>query len=380
MSFPPAATPMVPDAIPLESIHRALVIKLRHHGDVLLTSPVFQTLKNHAPHLTVDALVYHETREMLQGHPAIAQVHTIDRTWKRSGLLSQGRHEWALLSALRARRYDLVIHLTEHPRGAWLTRLLRPKFSVAQRAQGINEGRDSALWKTSFTHTYPSPRATFRHTVESNLDALRRIGIYPSAAEKKLVLVPGAEAEKKIDGLLALHNVEAGHFIHMHPTSRWFFKTWPAEKFAELILEMGRAGERVVLTAAPANNEREMVAAIKRHLKAPVVDLTGNLSMKELAALTARARAFVGVDSAPMHIAAAMQTPTVALFGPSGEMHWGPWGVAHRIVASQDPRHSCRPCGNDGCGGSKVSECLVELPVAQVYAALNELLAESATR
>jgi heptosyltransferase-3 len=366
---------MVPDAIDLSTIRRALVIKLRHHGDVLLTSPVFKVLKNRAPHIECDALVYHDTREMLTGHPAISNVFTIDRGWKKLNPLAQAGHELTLLRALRARHYDLVIHLTEHPRGAWLTRLLRPKFSVAQRAQGINEGRDSRLWKTSFTHTFPSPKATFRHTVETNLDALRRVGIYPQDAEKKLILVPGAGAEKKVDELMALHNISAKRFIHIHPTSRWFFKTWPAEKFAQLILELGRSGERVVLTAAPASDERDMIAAIKKELKAPVVDLTGSLSLKELGALTARARAFVGVDSAPMHMAAAMQTPTVALFGPSGEAHWGPWGVKHRIVVSQDPRHTCRPCGNDGCGGSKVSECLVELPVAQVQAALNDLLA-----
>jgi heptosyltransferase-3 len=366
---------MVPDAIDLTRVHRALVIKLRHHGDVLLTSPVFQVLKNHAPHIEVDALVYQDTREMLTGHPAISTVFTVNREWKRMGLLTQARHEFALYRSLRARQYDLVIHLTEHPRGAWLTRLLKPRYSVAQRAQGINEGRDSRLWKRSFTHTFPSPHATFRHTVESNLDSLRRLGIYPLPAEKKLVLIPGEAAEKKVASLMALHSVVAGQFIHIHPTSRWFFKTWPAEKFAQLILELGRHGQRVVLTAAPAPNEREMIAAIKKQLKAPVIDLTGSLSLKELAALTARARAFVGVDSAPMHMAAAMQTPTVALFGPSGEAHWGPWEVKHRIVASIDPRHTCRPCGNDGCGGSKVSECLVELPVAQVQAALNELLA-----
>ncbi|MEO8102763.1 MAG: putative lipopolysaccharide heptosyltransferase III [Betaproteobacteria bacterium] len=366
---------MVPDAIDLTKVHRALVIKLRHHGDVLLTSPVFQVLKNHAPHIEVDGLVYHDTREMLTGHPAISTVFTIDREWKHMGPLAQATHELGLYRALRARHYDLVIHLTEHPRGAWLTRLLKPKYSVAQRAQGINEGRDSRLWKRSFTHTFPSPRATFRHTVESNLDALRRLGIYPLPNEKKLVLVPGEAAENKVAALMALHNVAAGRFIHIHPTSRWFFKTWPAEKFAQLILELGRNGQRVVLTAAPAPNEREMIAAIKKQLKAPVVDLTGSLSLKELAALTSRARAFVGVDSAPMHMAAAMQTPTVALFGPSGEAQWGPWEVRHRIVASVDPRHTCRPCGNDGCGGSKVSECLVELPVTQVQAALNDLLA-----
>ena len=116
---------MLEDAIELNTIKRVLVIKLRHHGDVLLTSPVFQVLKNHAPHLDVDALVYHDTREMLTGHPAISEVFTIDREWKRMGLITQASREISLLRALRKREYDLVLHLTEHPRGAWLTRLLR---------------------------------------------------------------------------------------------------------------------------------------------------------------------------------------------------------------------------------------------------------------
>jgi heptosyltransferase-3 len=365
------------DAVDLSTLSRALIIKLRHHGDVLLTSPVFQVLKNHAPHLEVDALVYHDTREMLIAHPAIHTVHTIDRAWKKQNPLAQAGAEWALLRTLLARRYDLVIHLTNHPRGAWLSRILRPKVSVAQRAANVLEGRDSRLWTGSFTHTYPPPLATLRHTVESNLDALRRIGIYPSPNEKKLVLVPGREADDKVERLLALHNVEPRRFIHMHPTSRWMFKAWPSDKYAQLIHELGRNGERVVLTAAPDANERAMIAAIKTELKAPVVDLTGSLTLKELAALTARARAFVGVDSAPMHMAAAMGTPIVALFGPSSEVLWGPWAKVWRVVASKDPRHSCRPCANDGCGGSKVSECLVELPVAQVFDALNEVLASA---
>jgi heptosyltransferase-3 len=100
--------------------------------------------------------------------------------------------------------------------------------------------------------------------------------------------------------------------------------------------------------------------------------LAGQLSLKELAALTARARLFIGVDSAPMHIAAAMGTPTVALFGPSGDREWGPWGVPHRVVSSD--AHPCRPCGIDGCGGGKVSDCLSSLSVDRVHAAVQELL------
>ncbi len=109
--------------------------------------------------------------------------------------------------------------------------------------------------------------------------------------------------------------------------------------------------------------------------RAAPVSLAGQLSLKELAALTRQARIFVGVDSAPMHIAASQGTPAVALFGPSGEIAWGPWRVAHRVVASQV--HPCRPCGNDGCGGSKVSECLTTLPVARVLDAVQSLINET---
>ena len=88
------------------------------------------------------------------------------------------------------------------------------------------------------------------------------------------------------------------------------------------------------------------------------LDLAGHLSLKELGALIAKARLFFGMDSAPMHLAAAVNTPAVALFGPSGVFNWGPWGEGH-LVIKQD--WDCLPCGQDGCEGSKISRCLVEL-------------------
>ena len=114
-----------------------------------------------------------------------------------------------------------------------------------------------------------------------------------------------------------------------------------------------------------------MVASILASVSSAVTDFSGQLSLKELAALSARARLFVGVDSAPMHIAAAMRTPVVALFGPSGEVEWTPWEVPHRLVLST---HPCRPCGRDGCGGSKVSQCLTTLGIERVESAIDELL------
>lgn len=355
---------MVPDAINLTSLRRALVVKLRHHGDVLLASPVFRTLKHRAPHLEVDALVYADTREMLEGHPDISRLHTVDRSWKRQGLALQARHEGDLLRALAARKYQLIVHLTDHWRGAWLAQLLRPRWSVAPARAG-------PFWQWSFSHRYPL--AGNRHTVETNLDALRRVGIQPEAPEKRLVLVPGPEAEARVDELLAAHSLAPKGFIHVHPTSRWLFKAWTDGANAALLRALLRDGHRVVLTAAPEPKEKAMVARILAETTGGVVDLSGQLSLREMGALSARARLFFGVDSAPMHIAAAMGTPVVALFGPSNENVWGPWMVPHRIVSSA---HSCRPCGYDGCGGGKVSECLTSLEAERVRAAINDLLAQ----
>lgn len=356
---------MVPDPIGVDSLRRVLVVKLRHHGDVLLASPVFQVLRARAPQAEVDALVYADTKDMLAGHPAIAQVHTVDREWKRQGLASQARHESALLQRLRERRYQLIVHLTEHWRGAWLAQLLRPRWSVAP-------SRDGWAWRASFSHRYPSPRGRPRHTVEHNLDALRRLGLYPGEEEKRLVMVPGEEATRKVDALLASHGLAPKGFLQVHPTSRWLFKAWTEERNAALFARLAKDGHRLVLTAAPNAREQAIAGRILAQAGGGVTDLSGQLSLRDMGALAGRARLFFGVDSAPMHIAAAMGTPVVALFGPSGESQWGPWQVPHRVVAADLP---CRPCGNDGCGGGKVSECLTTLPVDRVHAAINELLA-----
>lgn len=348
-------------------LSRALVIKLRHHGDVLLASPVLSSLKRVAPQCEIDALVYADTAAMIEGHPALSQLHLIDRDWKRAGLFSQVAAESALLRRLLARRYDLVVHLTDHPRGAWLTRLIKPAWSVAP------ESAARWWWRNSFRVLYRHPIGHSRHTVEVNLDALRRLGVQPVDEDKALRLVAGAAAETRIDELFTHFGLTTGSYIHIHPGSRWLFKCWPAASIAQLADTLAAQGFKIVLTAAPGAAEGRIIEAVRKSMTAAFIDLAGQLNLKELAALTARARLFVGVDSAPMHIAAAMGTPVVALFGPTDEIGWAPWATEKRVVISE--QHPCRPCGLDGCGGSKVSECLTQLPVAQVLAACNELLA-----
>ncbi len=356
---------MLKDAVEAGEIARALVVMLRHHGDVLLATPVAAALKAQLPAAEIDALVYDDTAAMVEGHPAIARVHAAGRQWKSQGLWSRLALEAKLHAALRARHYDLIVHLTEQPRGAWLARTLGARYSVAPVVRGRG-----AFWRGSFTHYYPLAPNGRRHKVEANLDALRRIGLQPGMEERRLQFVPGAAAETSVAALLAGAGLSGGAFVHIHPASRWSFKCWPAERNAELIDRLS-AAHRVVVTAAPEAEEMALVEKILARTTSKPVNLAGKLSIKELGALTGRARLFVGVDSMPMHLAAAMGTPAVALFGPSGEPEWRPWRVAHRVVTTS---HPCRPCGNDGCGGSKVSECLTTLGVDDVYAAAQELL------
>src|SRR5258705_3401194 len=179
---------MVKDAVPLGECSRALVVKLRHPGDVLLAESVLAVLKAHAPRLEIDALVYDDSAPMLENHPALAQLHRVGRDWRELNAWARLAEERSLLRALRARHYDLLVHLTEQPRGAWLARLLGVRYSVAPRM--LDRG---GWWHRSFPHLYPIP--SNRHPVEVNPDALRRIGRYPGLSERNVHLVPGGDAE-----------------------------------------------------------------------------------------------------------------------------------------------------------------------------------------
>ncbi len=122
--------------------------------------------------------------------------------------------------------------------------------------------------------------------MEANLDALRRLGIYPTEEEKPLVMVPGAEAQSRVDALIAAAGLQPRGFIHVHPTSRWLFKTWTEAQSAELLRRLARDGHRIVVTSAPDPREKAIVARTLGEAGVPVTDLSGELSLRELAALT----------------------------------------------------------------------------------------------
>jgi heptosyltransferase-3 len=342
------------------------VIKLGHIGDVLVTTPVFTALHQAHPGIEVTALVNEGTETMLENSPYVKRVLALKR--RHPGRLAAARFQLGLLRELRGQDFDLVLELSGGDRGAFLARASGARLRVGFAPKKPH-------MRSRAFHLLADGRGTTNHVVETFLRQVRLLGIEPE--DTRLKLYPGPEARGKASALLAEHGLAPGGFALIHPTSRWMFKTWTPEGNARVLEHLRGRGLGVVITSAPASHETSFVQAIVDLLpsRQGVVSLAGQLDLALLAALIERARVFFGVDSAPMHMAAALGVPVAALFGPSGEKMWGPWQVASEVVTADEP---CRPCGRDGCQGSKVSRCLTEIEPARVAQALDRLLQRTA--
>jgi heptosyltransferase III len=362
---------------------RILVIKFRNIGDVLLTAPLITTLKHGLPGVRVCAVVKHGTEAMLEGHPDLDRLYILPmraKTESRMGFMLRSlRFMWQL----RRERFDLAINTTEGDRGI----LLAWMIGARERWGIVKPGRETS-WQARKLTRHFAPLHGYTHTVIRNLALAAPLGL-PESREVKLFV---AEADReRVRALLAAQGVaETMPLIHCHPASRWLFKCWPAAPVAEVIDWLQGRGYRVVLTCAPDTRERALLDAIVAAAQTRPIDLGGQLSLKQTAAVSAMSRAFFGVDSAPMHMAAAMGAPTLGIFGPSGTFDWGPWpngwqgegtpypnwnGIKHAgpHTVVQDDR-PCAPCGRAGCEDAKRSACLEELPAATVIRELDRML------
>ncbi len=348
----------------LKGVKKILVVKMRHLGDVLLTTPLFTLLKEAMPWADIDAYIYKESLSMLEGHEGISNYLLYDRKWKGLSFFKRICTEIAMLKRVRASKYDLVINLTEGDRGAIVAWAARSRYRI-----GFDPGKKGLKGKRSlYTHMVKSC-PTPRHMVERHLDVLRCMGIFPKLEERSLSLAIPNEDRERMQERLAECGLKEKRYVVIHPVSRWLFKCPLPEFYVALIKKLS---DRVVLTSGPSDKERAFVQAIVDQLPdGAVLDFSGKTSLKELAAVIEMSRALITVDSVPLHMASALKTPLVALFGPSSEVDWGPWQHPASVVVSQ--KLSCQPCGRDGCGGSKLSDCLYTLSVDKVRDALRSL-------
>ena len=352
-------------------IRRILLIRLRNIGDVLLMVPMIRAFREAFPEAYLAALVNAGTEEMLTGNPLLNEVLVFDPRWKTLSFRERVAQEGKFVWEVRKRGFDLAVNTTEGDRGAFLS-----LGSGARIKVGLYDA--SGLWWKSRVYDHLVHIPDWRsHLVEQMLEIPRSLGLNPQ--DKRVEVFYHPEDRGVIDRLLEKEGIGPEEdVVHIHPTSRWLFKCWRDEAVAGVIDQLERKGRiRTVLTSGKEEKELKKIDDILRACRTHPVSLAGKVTLKQVAALSGRARLFLGVDTAPMHIAAAVGTPVIALFGPSGEFNWGPWGNGH-VVIKKD--WECRPCGLDGCQGSKRSRCLEEISEEEVLQEAFRLLAQPRRR
>lgn len=354
---------------------------MRNIGDVLLMTPLFANLREHFPQARISALVNSGTESMLTGNPSIDQVFVYDRTSKSAPLFLRLKKEAELLARLRRERFDLVLNMTDGDRGA-----LAALVSGARVRIGMDAAGRGLIGKNLiFSALVPRPEPAL-HTVDVDLRMLEAIGL-PALHKRVSFHFSDQDADSARSRLKAA-GLEPGRYFLAHCTSRWMFKTMPPAIAARLLdLLSERSGMRFLLTSSPEQKELDYLNELKRHCRSREIPHFSDQSLKELGALISMARFFAGVDSAPMHMAAALDVPVLGVFGPSSARTWGPWnnqlgvnsytaerGVQFngKHVVLQSARE-CVPCHRDGCNGSKKSDCLDFQP-EQLEAIVTEFL------
>ena len=338
---------------------RILLIKPSSLGDIVHALPVLAALRHAYPDAHIAWLVGSSFAGLLAEHPLINEVIPFDRRRYGRMLTSPSilREFLAFVGDLRRRRFDLVVDLQGLVRSgfmAWAT--------GAKRRIGFADAREMAWAFYSQRVAVPGNAV---HAVDKNCALASEMGLQISRPEFPLPITP--RARTAMQDRLSAAGLTHGRFIAVLPGARWESKRWTAEKFAELLCRLAATDPRpCVLLGAP--DERPFAEQI-RAAGARAIDLVGSTSLAELAAALDLAEVVVSHDSGPMHVAAALGRPIVALFGPTDSRKTGPYQTSAHVLTHSVP---CAPCMQRVCPLGH-QNCLRGLEIEAVLRAVREL-------
>lgn len=323
---------MLVDHVP-NDIRRILIVKPSSLGDIIHALPVLSELRRRFPDAHISWLVGRPFVEIIEGHPQLNEVIPFDR--KAFGHFGR---RWSATSGflrflreLRGRRFDLVIDLQGLFRSGLITGATR-----AKRRIGFRQAREGA-W-LFYNHPVHIGRSDI-HAVDKNLALLTALGILPGEAEFDLALTD-ADAQSA-DSILEEHGLDRDEpYIVFAPGARWETKLWPAERFGQAADRLvDHCQTKVVIVGAPSEHDRNhqvAAAATKKH-----INITGQTTLRQLSAVIDRASLVLCHDSAPMHLADALQTPLVSITGPTNPARTGPYRQRDGVIQLDI---DCAPC------------------------------------
>ena len=357
----------------VENPSSILVVITRRIGDVLLTTPMIRSLRLAWPEARIDALVFAGTEGVLAANPDLNQVITV------SERPTPQQHLRLLLRLWRS--YDLALSMMPSDRPTFYA------FIAGKHRVGLISAGGKHRWKKLLLSQSAQFDNINTHTVLMNLKLADLLGV-PRCHE--VVAAWHGEDEAAVRKVLPFDpGAQAYAVLHVYPM--YAYKAWRREAWAELADWLNGQGMRVVLTGGKSADEVAYVRGLMGLLPRDTVDAAGKLNLSGVAYLLSKARAYVGPDTVVTHLAAASGTHTVALFGPSNPVKWGPWpkdydedSNPYKMRGTQRVNNvvllqgsgDCVPCMEEGCERhiASLSACLQNLPAANAIDALCELL------
>ena len=315
---------------------RILIITLSNIGDVYLTLPVVSAVRKAFPSAQLSLLGGAGAKDVFLDDPRLQDIISYDKK-------APFREKFRLVKSLREKKFDLAVDLRSS------------LFPVL-------------IGAAHHTPLFTKPPRTLLHKMDQHLWKLKTVGVpIEGAQEQSLWIRP--KSEEKIRTLLRGFGIQPGDpFILLSPGSKSDLKRWRATSFSELSDRLHK-GKKFPLIFIGEKSDEPFIKTVTSSMKEPFHSLVGETPLPDLAALIRSARLLVTNDSASLHIASLLGTPTVAIFGPTDPKKYGPRSEAHRVVRKD---LFCSPCEKAQCPYHH--ECMEELPTDEVYQACLELL------
>lgn len=349
------------------NIKKILLIQFGDLGDVIVTFPCLRALKENFPETRIVLAVHDKAKDLVQGCHWCDEVLGVETPTDH--LIERLGRNIKFIQRIRSQKFDLVFDLRTGDRSAILSLLTGARQRVS--FYGIY----NKLWRNRiYSHLVAPDGSQYLHMVDYYLSLLNVYGIDTTDRTPTYTVAEGQASEtQKLFQSLGLETAEP--IIAYHAFSLWEYKGWDLNKHAEIIQWMvNRYNVSVVLTGTKAQYEQAEI--ILKQNEKNVYNLAGRTSLKLLPAILQRCDISMGVDTAGGHIAAAVGTPTVTIFGPGNFYKWAPYGSRSKIVHKG---WDCIPCKMMGCNGGGKSQCLNELSVSEVKANIEDFLSEVLT-
>ena len=338
---------------------KILIIKLSAIGDVIHTLPALNAIRNSFPDARITWLVEEAAAGFVENHEALDRVIVSKRKkWGKNLLspfcLSTIKEIFSFIKELRDSKYDLVIDFQGLLKSGVLAGLCRSKRKI-----GYDQGMEHMEYSYLFLNERIPPVDMNNHAIIRSMMLIKVLGVI---TDKIIYNLPVFETNRKMaDDLISRSGLKKiKPLVAINPMAKWETKLWNNIKFAKLAdLLIEKLGAGIIFTGS--RQDQKTIQDIIFHMQGNAANLAGATSLKTLAGLYEKTDFVISTDTGPMHLAAAMGTPVVALFGPTAPWRTGPFGLGHQVIRAG---LECSPCFKRQC---KTIECMQKISVEQVF-------------